>query len=149
MDHQWRTLQHRLSHAYDRFRHTVEQLAQGARERLGVCGEWSPKEVVAHLAGWDREAARRFHQFMQSPTEDIDYDLDGFNARSVAARQHLSWEQTLDELDDAHQELQQAIALVEPQHLEADSRFFGWLEGRSGDYEEHTVQIQAWLEECL
>ena len=63
-----------------------------------------------------------------------------------AARQHLSWKQALDELDDAHKELQQAIVLVEPQHLEADRRFFEWLEGRSRDYEEHTAQIQAWLQ---
>lgn len=144
MEHRWRILQHELSHAYDRFRRTVGQLAPSAREQSGVCGEWSPKEVVAHLAGWDREAARRFQQFMQGPTEDIDYDLDAFNAESVAARQHLAWEQALHELDKAHRVLQQAIALVEPQHLEADSRFFEWLEGRSRDYDEHTAQIQTW-----
>ena len=145
MDETWETLKDNLFRAYNHFNHKLMQLQQSQREQAGVCGHWSPKEVVAHLAGWDREAARRFHQFMKGPTEDIKYDLDTFNSESVAERQYMNWEQTLKELDEAHHTLRHAIELVEPKHIKMESRFFGWLEGRIRDYKEHIIQIEAWV----
>ena len=145
MDEKWETLKENLFGLYNNFRQKLIQLQPSRREQVGVCGHWSPKEVIAHLAGWDHEAARRFHLFMKGPTEDIKYDLDAFNAKSVAERKHMNWEQTLKELDEAHNTLKHAIGLVEPKHLKTDDRFFGWLEGRIRDYKEHTVQIETWI----
>ena len=145
MDEKWEIIKEDLFRAYDHFHHIVMQLQPSRREQKGLCGHWSPKKVVAHLAGWDREAARRFHLFMDGPTEDIKYDLDTFNSKSVAERQHMNWEQTLKELDEAHDTLKHAINLVEPKHIKMEDRFFGWLEGRIRDYKEHTIQIETWI----
>ena len=145
MDEKWEVLKGNLFRAYSHFHHIVMQLHPGRREKKGICGHWSPKEVVAHLAGWDREAARRFHLFMKGPTEDIEYDLDTFNSASVNERKHMNWEQTLKELNDAQDTLRQAIELVEPKHIKMEGRFFGWLEGRIQDYNEHSVQLETWI----
>jgi hypothetical protein len=77
------------SHA--QFLKVASQLESSVRDRSGVCGKWSLQDVVAHLAGWDN-ALREFvldpEGFDPSPL----YDVDLFNAASVADRRGQSWE---------------------------------------------------------
>ena len=100
------------------------------------------KDIVAHLSGWDHEATERFWRFLAGPTEDTTYDNDEFNARSVAARQHFTYTQAVKELKSVHKGLEEAIAAVQPEDLEHESRFVEWLEAISAHYEEHTAQLK-------
>ena len=52
----WIELADELEVAQQHFMEIAAQLALVVREKRGVCGEWSPKDVMAHLVGWDREA---------------------------------------------------------------------------------------------
>ena len=140
----WVALQNRLAAAFVTFLAVASRLDPAARERAGVCGVWSPKDMVAHLIGWDFEAARRLRAFVAGPTVDITYDLDAFNAGSVVARQYLSWEQILAELQAARQTLQEAIAAVTDDDVAREPRIAAWVAGRSDDYEEHTAQLRQW-----
>ena len=72
------------------------------RERPGACGDWSVREVVAHCAGWEWEGARRLRLIAADPTlPDAVYDIDRFNAASVAVRARQDWTRMLDELAKA------------------------------------------------
>lgn len=42
-----------LTRAQSDFVQIANQLDPQKRNQPGVCGEWSPKDVVAHLVGWD------------------------------------------------------------------------------------------------
>ena len=97
------------------------------RERPGACGAWSVRELVAHCAGWEWEAARRLRLIAADPTlPDAVYKVDGFNAASVAARARQDWSRTLDELAKASNTLARAA-----RSLPDDARTQEWLSGRA------------------
>ena len=111
------------------------------RERPGACGTWSVREVVAHCAGWEWEAARRLRLIAADPTlPDAVYKVDGFNAASVAVRARLDWSRTLDELAKASNTLARAAGAIPD-----DARTEEWLVGRAADFEEHTDGLRRWM----
>ncbi len=143
MTDDWTALQERLAAAFASFLETCGRLDPGLYETGTVGGQWSLRDVVAHLTGWDHEATERFWRFLAGPTDDISYNNDEFNARSVAARQHFTYQQAVKELRSVHRGLEEAIAAVQPEDLEAEGRFAEWLAALSKHYEEHTAQLQA------
>ena len=113
------------------------------RERPGACGSWSVREVVAHCAGWEWEAARRLRLIAADPTlPDAVYTVEGFNAASVAARARQDWSRTLDELAKASNTLARAARA-----LPDDARTQEWLVGRATDFEEHADGLRRWIAE--
>jgi DNA polymerase-3 subunit epsilon len=120
----------------------VEEFPADLRERPGACGTWSVREVVAHAAGWEWEAARRLRLIAADPARpDAVYDVDRFNAASVAVRAQQDWTRTLDELAKASTTLSVAAAA-----LPSDPRTREWLAGRAADFEEHTAELRFWLD---
>jgi DNA polymerase-3 subunit epsilon len=123
----------------------LDDLPAELRERPGACGEWSVREVVAHCAAWEWEGARRLRLIAADPTlPDAVYNIDGFNAASVAVRAQQDWTKTLDELIKASNTFARAASL----RLE-DTRTQEWLLGRAGDFEEHAKGLQHWLAETV
>ncbi len=143
MNDDWAALQARLAAAFAGLLETCERLDPRLYEQRAVDGQWTLRDVVAHFTGWDHEATERFWRFLAGPTEDITYDNDEFNARSVAARQHFTYAQAVKEWRSVHRGLEEAIAAVQPEDLEAESRFVEWLTALSKHYEEHTAQLRA------
>ncbi len=142
MSDDWTILQENLAAAFAGFLEVCDQLDSRLYENTTIDGQWSAKDVVAHLTGWDHEATERFWRFLAGPTEDITYNADEFNSRSVAARQHFSYGQALKELKTVHRGLEEAIAAVQPEDLENESRFVEWMEALSTHYAEHTMQLR-------
>ena len=121
----------------------IHQLAPEHREQVGVNGEWSPHEMIAHLIGWDRALSA----FIADP-KGFDpaplYDRQAFNATSVSARRHQSWDDTIDEWQDSYRTLQQALTTVTTD-MPIYARVCWWLRGRQGEYTFHTRQLEAWM----
>src|SRR5215207_9601547 len=123
----------------------LDVLPAELRECPGACGEWSVREVVAHCAAWEWEGARRLRLIAADPTlPDAVYNVDGFNAASVAVRDQQNWTRTLDELTKASNTLAKAASL----RLE-DPRTQEWLLGRAADFEEHAERLHLWLAETV
>jgi DNA polymerase-3 subunit epsilon len=121
----------------------LESIPAELRERPGACGAWSVREVVAHCAGWEWEAARRLRLIAADPTlPDAVYKVEGFNAASVAARARQDWSRTLDELAKASNTLARAARA-----MPNDARTQEWLFGRAADFEEHTDGLRRWIVE--
>ncbi|MBA3449870.1 MAG: maleylpyruvate isomerase N-terminal domain-containing protein [Chloroflexia bacterium] len=131
----------RWAAAAERFSSLVAGMPTPLRERPGACGGWSVREVVAHCAAWEWEGARRLRLIAADPTlPDAFYDVDRFNAASVAARARQDWARTLDELAKASTTLGRAAA-TKPE----DVRTQEWLLGRAVDFEEHVEGLRRWL----
>jgi hypothetical protein len=67
------------------------------REAAGTIGEWSPKDLLAHLGAWRAIEARRLEARARGeafPSEDpsLDEPIDDSNARLQASHRDLSWE---------------------------------------------------------
>ncbi|MEM8535900.1 MAG: maleylpyruvate isomerase N-terminal domain-containing protein [Chloroflexota bacterium] len=120
----------KLSVAYTDFLQTANQLDVAKRDQSGVCGEWTPREVVAHLTGWDASLC----SFITDPEGfDPPYDAHAFNAQSVAKRQSLAWEAVVDELERNFADLERAIATITPE-MKPYQRVCSWMQGRTEDY---------------
>jgi len=134
-----------LSMAYANFSRAIKQLEPERRSQVGVSGDWSPKDIISHLVGWDKS----LQEFITDPdgfNPEPLYDINTFNAKSVSERQHQSWEETIDELQSSYLNLQKAIATVTVE-MGIYDRVREWLQGRREDYEFHTSQIKEWLEQ--
>jgi hypothetical protein len=142
MDAELEKLQTELSTVYARFFQVATALEPAKHNQPGVCGDWSPKEVVAHLTGWDKSV----QEFIADPDGfDPPYDVDTFNAKSVSERQHLSWDESIDELQAGFRGLQKVVSTVT-----ADMRIYNriseWLKLRREDYDLHAGQLQDWIQ---
>ena len=135
----------RWAHAVLEFVALLDTIPAELRERPGACGVWSVRELVAHCAGWEWEAARRLRLIAADPTlPDAVYTVDGFNAASVAARAQQDWSRTLDELAKASNTLARAA-----RSLPDDTRTQEWLSGRAADFEEHADGLRHWIAEIV
>ena len=116
----------------------IEGISEDRVDEPGVCGPWSVKDLVPHIALWDRQAV-----------EDIDRHLAGLPARrndwqrmnDDAARLSRPgvYRLQLVEMHDAHRRLLTAVRdlddAMDPEAISDDT----W-----GHYPEHTEQVRAW-----
>ena len=143
MDAQISELQQKLDSAHSHFVEVANQLGPTRQNRAGVCGEWSPKDVVAHLVGWDASLKQLIVdiEHFEPP-----YDVDGFNQCSVDTRTALSWADVMQELALNFSALMDALTTVEPS-MKIYDRVTSWIAGRIEDYQLHTSQLELWLGE--
>jgi hypothetical protein len=96
---------------------SAEQCAVG-----GVCGWWSVKQIVAHLASHELVLADVLTGLMDAgPTPTLDVylaDWMGFNDAQVELRQGLSYAQVLDEYKHAHERVMALMARVSDEMLQ-------------------------------
>lgn len=131
--------------AADNFLKTVETLPYDLRKTSGVCGEWSCQQIVAHLAGWQREALKRYGDFKAGDTISITYDIDRFNAGSVEALKLLNWYEVLDTFRFTRDDLARAAQELSPDQILKNPMYEEWLVGIETDLIAHTQEIQQWL----
>lgn len=85
------------------------------REAAGTIGDWSPKDVLAHLGAWRAVEARRLEaraagEEASSDDPALDEPIDGSNARLQARHRDLGWGAVVGEASASIDEL---IAAVE------------------------------------
>ena len=76
------------------------------RRRASLDGEWTVKEVLAHVAAWDREVAAAVDDVLAGHAVRFwGWDENVFNAEVARAARPATLEQVLDELRRAHSAL--------------------------------------------
>ena len=127
--------------AWRDFRRAVEQLPPHLLETPGVCGDWSVRDLLGHIASWESRAAAALLTGVPDPPDDI----DEFNRTEAARKAPLAIRNVVAELESTHRALLSALTdapeyLFEPgtplrDSLDADTLLH---------YIEHTAQIRAW-----
>jgi hypothetical protein len=113
------------------------------------CGGWGVREILAHIAGWQREMIPVLERVArgEKPIPDgVSYeDVDGWNTRHVGARRGLTVEGVRAELDASHGEFLAAARAV-PETRFAPDKTATRVVDLNGPhhYREHTGQILAW-----
>lgn len=141
----WDEVRQRYALASADFLALLGQLDAAAATRAGVCGTWSAKEIVAHLAGWLWEGERRLrNRFKEGgqPMPPVD-NVDARNAAAVAERADLSWQETLDELRRADMTFAATAAQVSQRDHDADARYAHWVAIMVREYGNHGAEIRA------
>jgi hypothetical protein len=118
--------------------------------RPGVVGEWSVKDVLAHVTSWEEQALpdlARLARGDRAVLASIDLyatNYDPFNAMIMALRRGLELGQILRELDISRADFM-AAAIRLPDAVLAEGQFGRLLLKITAEHdEEHGQQISEW-----
>lgn len=139
--------------------HEIQDIGEDHMTQPGVAGEWSIKDIVAHLTGWRRRTVGRFqaalrHEPLPPPLWPAHLQTDDeINAWIYAANRDRPLADVLRESRDVFEQLVETLAAFPAADL-LDPTRFPWLEGEplSGAlffahfHEEHEPDMRAWLE---
>jgi len=137
----------------------LDQIGRAHIEQPGVNGEWSMKDIVAHLMGlhrWQLDRFRAAAQHTPQPSPAWPAQLasdDEINAWIYETNRARSVREVLDDSDQVFQQLLAAIEGLPDKVLSEPARHLPWLEAQSikaSDFfghfhEEHEPDIRAWL----
>lgn len=117
--------------------------------RRPCCGAWGVREILAHLAGWQREMIPVLERLArgEKPIPDgVSYeDVDAWNARHVAARRGLTVEGVRAELEASHLDFLAAARAVPEARFGPDKTATRVVDlNGPHHYREHAAEIRAW-----
>jgi len=102
-------------------------------ETAGVCGVWSVRQIIAHLASYEAAIADILQSFVDpaAPTPTLDRmkaDPAGFNDDEVAVRAPLSCMDTLAELTREHERVLDLAGKIAPETYREPGTlpWYGW-----------------------
>jgi uncharacterized protein (TIGR03083 family) len=103
---------------------TIEGFPETAWETPGACGFWSVKDILAHLASYERVLVDILATFSvggpspATPALDTFIQLGGqFNDSEVNRRKEKTVQDVLAEFNDAHAQVMSLIANIPPEKL--------------------------------
>lgn len=131
--------------AYASFLDITSRYSDAIQTETGVSGDWSAREVVAHINGWIVEALRRFPRFAKG-TGDIKYNIDAFNAVSIWLRDGKDFDQLIDELQQLMIKVSGFVAEIDDLYTNRDARYGEWLDILTEQAEIHGEELQQFLE---
>ncbi len=117
----------------------------------GVAGDWSVKDVLAHVATWEEEALKYLPLILSEgrPPRYASYGgIDAFNARMTEAKRRLSLADIQRRLEETHRELIAYLRRVPEEQFATETRFRHRLRlDTYSHYPLHTSMIRAWREQ--
>lgn len=133
--------------AYGELREAIAGL-DDARTRTVWLGTWGVKEILIHIAAWDREMSPGLARIGQGdppyPAGTYD-DFDAWNARFVEAGKDAPVHEVLVDLEASHHGLLAAARGLGDEHFASDAPARELFEGTGAKhYREHAGQIRDW-----
>lgn len=131
--------------AYAEFFATARDYPEALRTRSGVCGVWSPKELLAHFSGWFVEALRRYRAYARGSGE-IEYNVDAFNQVSIWQRRSMTYDEVVAELETLVVQVAEAARQVPAEQAQRDERYAYWLREMTREAHEHGEELRTFQE---
>jgi len=118
----------------------------------GVAGDWSVKDIIAHVSWWEEEALRHLPSIIageRPPRYSTIYGgIDAFNAMMAEQKRDLSLSDVLRQQDDTHRRLVEFIQSVSEDQFTRETRFRRRLRlDTYGHYPIHTASIREWRQQ--
>jgi len=101
----------------------IEGLEEGEMTLPGVEGEWSVKDLLGHIAAWEREERLVAQRIAEEDAPRFDYYIDPrdewreWNAREVERRRGLPWSDILEELTREHDKFKEMVERLSEERL--------------------------------
>lgn len=142
----------RLNMAWTAFKESYADVPAAWLTEPGVAGEWSVKDLLAHVTWWEEEALMHLPLIIaggQPPRYSVAYGgIDAFNARMWEERRNLPLTNVLTHLDETHRRLVAFLQNVPEEQFRRETRFRRRLRlDTYSHYPIHTKQIRDWREQ--
>jgi hypothetical protein len=151
----------RMQEGYSAFVALLTPLSEEEMTTPGVNGAWAIKDILVHLATWQRRMANRVEALARNdetnpnqPAINTDEEMNRFNDETFAANRSRPLALAWSDFRSSYQDLLQATRLLNENDLFHPYRYT-WLEGSTlweniagnsfAHYEEHIPMITAWL----
>lgn len=139
----------RIDSAWSDFTNVIDGVPDELFDLTGAVGSWSVKDVIGHVATWDREALNALRQFV----EDRNFralvtwpDVDEFNARQWEAKRKSDLADLRVELENTHRELVGLLSGLPEEYFESDEVHERIRIDTYEHYADHGPEIRQWLE---
>ncbi len=139
---EWLKLCENLSIVEEDFIQVMDSLNTTLRVQKIAEGNWSAKDILSHIVGWELEVVKQFKTFLTTPDVDDNYDIDSFNKSAVELRKHSSWDQTAADLKTAQAELSAFLSKLTQKEIDEEKRFIEWVDILVNHYIHHTKQLK-------
>lgn len=142
MNSRKQALLHRLRAERINLLQFLSKLSDIEKETFLVTTKWTAHDILAHLAGWAVWDLKATREAIKSGRVDISAitDVDLFNAKSVFERSDLTWQQIVDEMEQAQAEWSRLLNMLNDEELFSSPRF------RSPEWETLARWVQIALE---
>lgn len=138
-------------------RATLDALIATIDDRASIApaleGGRSVKDILAHIAAWERRCAGWLQAVARGQTPDRPEvrDVDGTNARDYAAAKHFSLAEVRAQSNEAHAAMIAAVEALSDRDLTDEERFGwpGWQMASSNSdehYREHAAELERQLQ---
>ncbi|HSM58311.1 MAG TPA: ClbS/DfsB family four-helix bundle protein [Candidatus Sulfomarinibacteraceae bacterium] len=151
-----------LQQEYQEWEALLDEIGPERMEQPGVNGDWSMKDIVAHLTGWNRwlvtrlQAAQRGEPDPSPPWPAELEEEDDINAWIYETYRARSLGEILDETRQVHRQLVTAIeALPDDVHIEhlEPAFYLVWVDDQRflvGEFfnhfhDDHEPDVRAWM----
>jgi uncharacterized protein YhaN len=140
-----------------RMAEVLSRLREDEMDRAPRKGEYSPRQVLAHLAGAERGMTRLLHLMAAGDMPKLrpDYDNDLYNARQQEKRAKMSVGDLKAELEDARRDLLALMESLKPGDLGKggehptlhETNVLGVLKQLQAHERAHVQEMSAWASE--
>jgi predicted RNase H-like HicB family nuclease/uncharacterized damage-inducible protein DinB len=132
----------------------ADLVPEAERDSRRVCGEWTLKDLLGHIADWERFGAEglRLMAAGQSPEVEPVEDIDVWNLVHVKARREQPWESVWEDLHTARRSLLKVLEEMAEAELAQGFPFPWGAEGTPYQWatvffthdREHARDVQGW-----
>lgn len=120
-------------------------LSEAQMVQPGVTGEWSVKDILAHVTTWEEETLKHLPVILEGRRTErysvLYGGIDAFNARMSDKKSNLSLDEVLNQFASTHIKLVQFIESVPEDLLLDETRFRKRL--RLDTYSHYPIHAQA------
>lgn len=139
----------RIARAWTDFEESWAGLSDGQLLLPGVTGDWSVRDIIAHVTWWEEEALTHLPVVRagRRPSRySVKYGgIDAFNALMTDRRRHLSLAEVKRHADEVHECLLRYVADSPAELFARETRFRRRLRlDTYGHYPIHARAIRAW-----
>ncbi len=139
---------------WDELMAAIDGLSDDELQQPGVVGEWSVKDILAHITTWELEALKHLPEIAagkpQQRYKDVYGGLDAFNALTFQQNRERSLDDVRTRMTDTHTRLLAYLETVPDDLLHSRERFRTRLRWDTySHYPIHAEHIRDWRDRVM
>lgn len=145
----------KIERAHSEWQSLLDEVGEARMTEPGVTGDWSVKDLIAHLSSWQQRVLDRMDTDQTgTPVEMVGRDVDEINAALYERNRDRPLEAALADADDTYSRFLERVQglseqqLFEPGHFAftKENPLYHWIAGDTFEhYDEHSATIRVWL----